>query len=244
MAARRVADYRELLRAGRWFRGLPTPFQDAILSMGTLRKVAARQVLFARGEACDAMYAVLEGKLRASGTDADGREALLTVVEPPGWVGEIPFFDGIARTHDLVAEIPSLVLRVGAEPLLAFLDAEPRYWRDFAVLLAGKLRLAFVAIEDGVLLTIRQKIARRLVWIADGYGQWTDRTYPLVEVSQEMLATMVSTSRQTVNQELRKLEAEQIERVAYGSVEIRDLEALRWVSRGATKEIPIKPPRR
>ncbi|MGO8998287.1 MAG: Crp/Fnr family transcriptional regulator [Polyangiaceae bacterium] len=203
MAGKKVADYRELLRAGRWFRGLPPAFQDAIVSMASLRRVVAREVLFSRGEPCTGMFGVLEGKLRASGTDGDGHEALLTIVEPPGWVGEIPLFDGLPRTHDLTADGPSLVVHVPAAPLLAFLDAEPRYWRDFSALLTAKLRLAFIAIEDGVLSSIGERVARRLVMIADGYGQWTDRTYPLVDVSQETLATMVSSSRQTVNQVLR-----------------------------------------
>jgi CRP/FNR family transcriptional regulator, cyclic AMP receptor protein len=238
VAAKRVADYRELLRAGRWFRGLPAPFQDALVSMARLRKVATRELLFSRGQPCDAMYAVLEGKLRAYGTDAEGRQALLTIVEPPGWVGEIPFFDGIPRTHDLTADVPSLVAHVPADALLAFLDAEPRYWRDFALLLTAKLRLAFVALEDGVLSTLRQKIARRLVWIADGYGQWTDRTYPLIDLSQETLATMLSTSRQTINRELRKLEIDGVVGLSYGGVEIKDLEGLRALAAGAAREIP------
>jgi CRP/FNR family cyclic AMP-dependent transcriptional regulator len=244
VAAKRVADYRELLRAGRWFRGLPAPFQDALVSMARLRKVATRELLFSRGQPCDAMYAVLEGKLRAYGTDAEGRQALLTIVEPPGWVGEIPFFDGIPRTHDLTADVPSLVAHVPADALLAFLDAEPRYWRDFSVLLAAKLRLAFIAIEDGALSTISQKIARRLVWIADGYGQWTDRTYPVVDVSQGTLAHMLSISRQTINNELRGLEAKGIVGLTYGGVEIKDLETLRAMARGATEEIPTGQPTR
>jgi CRP/FNR family transcriptional regulator, cyclic AMP receptor protein len=240
-APKRVADCRELLRAGRWFRGLPAPFQDALLSMASLRRVERREVLFSRGQACTGMFGVVEGKLRASGTDAEGREALLTIVEPPGWVGEIPFFDGLPRTHDLIADTRSLLVHVPAAPLLAFLDAEPRYWRDFSALLTAKLRLAFIAIEDGALSSIGERIARRLVMIADGYGQWTDRTYPLVDVSQETLATMVSTSRQTVNQVLRKLEADGVVRLAYGGVEVLDLEALRREARGNRAVIPHKP---
>jgi CRP-like cAMP-binding protein len=240
MAGKRVADYRELLRAGRWFRSISPAFQDALLDMATLRKVAPRELLFSRGEPCDAMYGVLEGKLRASGTDAEGKQALLTLVEPPGWVGEIPFFDDVPRTHDLTADVSSLVVRVPADRLLAYLETEPRYWRDFSRLLTAKLRLAFIVLEEGVLGTTRQKIARRLLWIADGYGQWTDRTYPLVEVSQGLLATMVSSSRQTVNAELNKLEAEGVVAVVYAGVEIKDFEALAAIARGAADEIPTK----
>ena len=240
MTQKRVADYRDLLRAGRWFRSIPEPFQDALLGMASLRRVVAREVLFTRGEPSTGMFGVIEGKLRASGTDDDGNEALLTLVEPPGWVGEIPFFDGLPRTHDLIADGDALLVHVPAAPLLELLEREPRYWRDFSALLTAKLRLAFIAIEDGAVSSLGERVARRLVMIADGYGQWTDRTYPLIDVSQETLATMLSCSRQTVNQTLRKLESDGLVRLAYGGVEVLDLEGLRRAARGNRSPIPMK----
>jgi CRP/FNR family transcriptional regulator, cyclic AMP receptor protein len=231
VVSKTVANYQELLRAGRWFRGLPEPFQDALASIGVLREVHTGEVLFARGDSCNGMFGVLQGKLRASGTDEDGREALLTIVEPPGWVGEIPLFDGLPRTHDLTAEGTALVVHVPQEPLLAILEAEPRYWRDLSRLLTAKLRLAFVAMEDSALLPIAARLTRRLVLIAEGYGEWSDRSARQVEVSQETLATMLSTSRQTVNQLLKALEAEGWVRLKYGRVEILDLKGLRRAAR-------------
>jgi CRP/FNR family cyclic AMP-dependent transcriptional regulator len=227
MARKRVADYRELLRAGRWFRALPEAFQDALVSIGVLREVHPANVLFARGHASNGMFGVLEGQLRASGTDDDGRLALLTIVEPPTWVGEIPLFDGLPRTHDLIAETDALVVHVPQEPLVALLEREPRYWRDMALLLTAKLRLAFTSMEDSQLLPIAARVTHRLVLIAEGYGEWSDGSTRQVGVSQETLATMLSTSRQTVNQVLKKLEAQGLVRLQYGRVEIVDLKGLR-----------------
>jgi CRP/FNR family cyclic AMP-dependent transcriptional regulator len=238
---KRVADYRELLRAGRWFRGLPEAFQDALVEMSHVREVVAHEVLFSRGAPSDGMFGVLQGKLRVSGSGGDGKQAVLTIVEPPGWVGELGFLDGIPRSHDLTADIDSLVVHVPTVPLLALLEANPRYWRDLSMLVTAKLRLAFIALEDAALSTPRERIARRLVMIADGYGQWTDRTYPLIDVSQETLATMVTSSRQTVNQVLRKLEIEGLVKLAYGGVEVLDLDGLRGAARGGASEIPLRP---
>jgi CRP/FNR family cyclic AMP-dependent transcriptional regulator len=165
MGSKRVADYRELLRAGRWFRGLPELLQEKLVSVSVLREVMPGEVLFARGDSCNGMFGVLEGKLRASGTDVDGHEALLTIVEPPSWVGEIPLFDGLPRTHDLIAEGQALVVHVPQRPLYEILEAEPRYWRDLALLLTAKIRLAFVALEDNALLPAAARLIRRLVLI-------------------------------------------------------------------------------
>jgi CRP/FNR family transcriptional regulator, cyclic AMP receptor protein len=241
---KRVADYRELLRAGRWFCSLPEPFQEALIRISSLREVGGGERLFARGEDFHGMFGVLEGQLRASGTDSDGRQALLTIVEPPGWVGEIPLFDDLPRTHDLTADGPGLVVFVPKTLLLAVLEEEPRYWRDLARLLTGKLRLAFIGMEDTVLLPIAARLARRLVLIAEGYGEWVDGSTRRVEVSQEKLATMLSTSRQTVNQQLKTFESSGLVRLAYGRVEVIDLAGLRRVVSGEAEGRQAFPPPR
>jgi CRP/FNR family transcriptional regulator, cyclic AMP receptor protein len=227
MRSKRVSDYRELLRAGRWFRGLAEPLQDALLAMAHLREVRSGNVLFARGQPSNGIFAVLEGQLRACGTDDDGRQALLTIVEPPSWVGEIPLFDGLPRTHDLIADTDGLVVHVPQEPLLAMLDREPHRWRDMALLLTAKLRLTFTSMEVGQLLPIAARVAHRLVLIAEGYGEWSDQSARQVGVSQETLAAMLSTSRQTVNQVLKALETKGLVKLQYGRVEIVDLKSLR-----------------
>jgi CRP-like cAMP-binding protein len=84
--------------------------------------------------------------------------------------------------------------------------------------------------EDMILLPIAQRLARRLVLMAVGYGERRAHTLRTVEVSQDQLAMMVSTSRQTANQVLKDLEQKGLIQVAYGSIEILDLPALRKVA--------------
>jgi CRP/FNR family cyclic AMP-dependent transcriptional regulator len=227
MKSKRTADYRELLRASRWFHDLPQPFQESLVSIGVLREINKGAVLFTRGEPGNGIFGILRGQLRACGTAADGKEALLTIVEPPSWVGEIAIFDGLPRTHDLVADTDALVVHVPQEPLLSVLTREPSYWRNLAALLTMKLRLAFVAMEDTQLLPIAQRVNRRLVMIAEGYGEWADGSTRQVGVSQETLATMLASSRQTVNHVLKNLETQGLVRLKYGRVEILDLKGLR-----------------
>jgi CRP-like cAMP-binding protein len=83
-----------------------------------------------------------------------------------------------------------------------------------------------MVVED-IAMPLAVRVSRRLVLFAERYGEWTDRSSRMVDVRQEQLATMLSVSRQTVNQALKELEAKGLVRLAYGKVEIVDLEALR-----------------
>ncbi|MGN6111123.1 MAG: Crp/Fnr family transcriptional regulator [Kofleriaceae bacterium] len=219
-----------VLEAGRWFGGLADPVRRALLDAAVVHRVGKGAWLFARGDAPDGLYSVVEGSIRIAATvGRSGRAVLLAVVEPPLWFGEISVVDGQPRTHDAIAEEPSVVVHVPGAALEAILAREPSLWRDLGALVAAKLRLSFHAMED-VVQPLARRLARRLVLSAERYGEWHDRTSRVVHLRQDQLATMLSTSRQTVNQLLKELDARALVRVAYGKIELLDLEGLRRVA--------------
>jgi CRP/FNR family transcriptional regulator, cyclic AMP receptor protein len=173
------------------------------------------------------VFAVVEGLIRIGSTTESGKEALLTIQEPPSWFGEIAVFDRQERTHDGVASGAATVLHVPQAALDDVLAAHPEWWRDLALLMTQKLRLAFLSIEEAATQPLPARLARRLVLMADGYGDWEARRLRALEVSQEQLASMLSTSRQSVNAVLKDFEGKGLVRVAYGRVEVIDLDGLR-----------------
>lgn len=225
-------DLRDTLHQGQWFAALPAALQQALLAQGKLLSLEAGQRLFSRGDAPSGLYAVLKGAMRVGSVGADGREALLVLVEAPHWFGEIALFDGQPRTHDAVAEGASTLLHVPQASLLSLLDAHPAYWRELALLMAHKVRLAFIALEEISLLPAAQRLARRLLLIAEDYGE-TQGPRRIIHLSQEQLAAMLAISRQTANGVLKDLQARGIVRLTYGEIEILDLQALRNAAREA-----------
>ena len=83
--------------------------------------------------------------------------------------------------------------------------------------------------KNFTLLPAPQRLARRLVMMAEGYGQWTaeGQSRRVIAISQEQLSLMLAISRQTTNQILKDLESRQLVRVQRGELEILDLAALR-----------------
>ncbi|MCO6055986.1 Crp/Fnr family transcriptional regulator [Pseudomonas sp. MOB-449] len=223
--------HRDLLLTGQWFSQLPASLQDELLAMAHLRRLDPGQRLFRRGDPPCGLYAVLEGAIRVGSISENGKEALLVLVEPPHWFGEISLFDGQPRTHDAFAEGQVSLLNVPQAPLLTLLQRRPEHWRDFALLMSQKLRLAFIALEEMSLLPAPQRLARRLLMIAEGYGAGT-RQRRVIQLAQEQLALMLAISRQTTNQILKELEAQGALRLNYGEIEILDPELLKRAAQG------------
>ncbi|WP_172150757.1 MULTISPECIES: Crp/Fnr family transcriptional regulator [Pseudomonas] len=217
--------YRACLQGGHWFSALPAALQDALLEMAQVQRLDAGQRLFRRGDPPSGLYAVVEGAMRIGAVSASGKEALLTLIEAPYWFGEVSLFDGQPRTHDAFAEGASTLLLVPQAALLALLERQPQYWRDFALLMSQKLRLAFIALEQMSLLPAAPRLARRLLMIAENYGEGEPRR--VIHLAQEQLALMLAISRQTTNQILQELQAQGIVRLTYGEIEILDLARLR-----------------
>jgi CRP/FNR family cyclic AMP-dependent transcriptional regulator len=223
--------YRSQLETTPWFLGLPVELQDYLISHAILLTLEKGQFLYRRGEQSYGLYAVLGGALAFGTVGADGKEALLAVLGPTAWLGEISLFDGLPRPNDATAVSRTLLLHVPEAALRDLLDTAPRYWRDLALLMAQRLRVTFENAEAVTLLPAAQRVANRLLMIAGGY-RGLNATQSRIRLSQDSLASMVSLSRQTTNQLLRNLEEQQILSLKSGEIAILDFERLRAASLG------------
>lgn len=219
-------EWTQALRAGSWFASLPAGLAEDLVALATPLRLGAGQRLFARGEPGDGIYCVLQGAIRITGITRDGSEALLALLEPPQWFGEIALFDSAPRTHDAWAESDVALLHMAQPDLQAMLDAHPAYWQAFGRLLAQKMRAMFSVLEEGAVLPVTARVASRLAAMAGGFGVWNGRSKRFVRVSQGQLGLMLSLSRQTVNQCLKELEAAGAIRRCRGAVEIVDVDRL------------------
>lgn len=224
-----------LLLRSAWFRAAPVAMQARLIEAGRAERLAAGQRLFTRGDADDGLYCVLGGVMRIGAASSAGKEALLAVIEPVNWFGEIALFDSRPRTHDAYAERDSTLFHVPRAELVALLERMPAYWHVFGLLLTQKLRLAFDVIEEAALLPAAQRVARRLLLMAGGYGE-PGALRRVLKVPQEDLAMMLALSRQTINQVLKQFETQGALKLRYAEIEIADARKL-----GALADLDIEP---
>ena len=155
----------------------------------------------------------------------DGREAILAVLEPGNWFGEITLIDGEPRTHDATALSPVDVLVV---PPAAFtqLMRDAGFANAMARLLAGRVRMLYGLAEDNTLRDLRSRVARRLLTLARGDATQSPRARAHVALPQEALAMMLGVTRQTLSLQLNALAGDGVIRLGYRRVDILDAEAL------------------
>lgn len=208
-----------------WFSSCPNELQQALVRDAKIQRCPAGEALYRDGESArHSLYCVVEGAIRLSSSMHDGAPSLLVYLEPCHWFGDISLIDGQPYIRDAIADVESQVLCVPIQPFGRWLDENPQYWRDIARLSINKLRVAYQVIgEPGAL---HHRLARRLWLMAHGFGSRTHNPSNQLNVSQEHLAQMLGSTRQSINAGLAKLERLGLLKQGYKSIEVANLKAL------------------
>lgn len=221
---------RELLRY-RWFADLPADAIEHLVSCARLRNLSDGQCLHRKGDPGDGLYGVLSGGIKVSSSSADGREAVLTILEPGSWFGEISLFDNQPRTHDGWAQGATQLLMIPRAGFQQLLKQRPELYAHFVQLLCWHIRLSFSVIEDTAFLPLEGRLAKRLLMLAEGYGRTEARGTRLqLHVSQEMLGLMLQASRQSINKHLKDWERAGVVSLHYGSLTIHQHDTLEQIA--------------
>ncbi|MFH3942090.1 Crp/Fnr family transcriptional regulator [Acinetobacter nosocomialis] len=226
--------YINRLRENTWFSLLPEAFQNFILEHGKQKTFEKNNYVFRAQDVFDGIYTVLEGSISLGYVDVNGNEALSAIAEPIMWFGEISLIDHEPRSHDAIALKKSTVLHIPAKPLNELLKDNPYYWYYFARLTSQKLRYVFleqIAIQTR---SLSQRLAQRLLFIVEGYGNHLIVQERQIHISQDQLANMLTVSRQTINHELNLLEKQNIIKISFRKIEILDIEKLNLIAKSHT----------
>jgi CRP-like cAMP-binding protein len=230
MSKRAFADIDKiaLLRAS-WLSGLPDDIVAEAAALGSVRVVENGALLHARGAACDGFYTIASGAVRFSRTTADGHLTTLAVLEPPNWFGELSIFDGLPRTHDGHAAGKTVVLFHAKSDFKRLLKRHPVIYERFTRMLSLRLRATFDLVEEAATAPLPQRLARRLLELAQSEPAATPagvRRVREVPLTQEELGQLLGKSRQSIAKLLRSWELEGLVQTRYGRISILRPQAL------------------
>lgn len=213
-----------------WFSNLPQHFQEFIQLHSCIRHFDKDQTIFFSGDVFDGIYAVLEGSVYLGYVNIQGKQAISAIVEPIMWFGEISLVDQQPRSHDAIALQKTTILYLGAHHIENLIQDYPVFWFHIAQLTSQKLRYAFLELIAIQTQSLRQRLAQRLLFILNGYGNHLNIEHWDIHLSQEQLAHMMMCSRQTINQELQYLEKQTVLKIAFKKIQILDLAALKRIA--------------
>lgn len=205
------------------------------------RRVRPGESLFLKGGAADALFGVVDGLLRVTAGASSGKEALISMIGPGHWFGEVALILGNARTYDVHAVLATELVLVPGHVFHELLAAHPAVQAALLRLVCLRMQRTFRWIDEHILLPLPERIAIKLL----GLPRTTRRGEPdpAVEVRQEDLAAMLGVSRQAVNKQLKQWEAEGLLRLDYRRIRLLAIDRLKALRDGTATDSPSTHPR-
>jgi CRP-like cAMP-binding protein len=210
--------------------GLDPDDRAALQTLGTVRRFRRDAAVLLEGDEGDQVVVLREGRVRIVSTSRDGREMLIAVRGRGELVGELNALaaESAPRAATVIAMNDVTAQTIAAAEFLSFLQHRPRVALALLRQFADRLRESSNRHVDAGAYDTLHRVARALVELAEHGGRVVDDGVLVADgLTQEDLAGLVASSRETVARTLAALRSQGLIATGRRSIVIRDLDRLR-----------------
>lgn len=206
----------QFLKSVSLFQGLNERALERLVQDVCQHTVEAGELLFLQGDPGHTCHIIERGKLRVFVLGEDGRELSVRILGPGEIVGEMALFDDQPRSASVEALEETHTLELHRDVFIQYVRDHPSLALSLLSGLSERLRKVTTDAEELASLTVSERLMRRLQRLSEWAGAPTrGGTRITLPLTQEELATLVGTSRESVNRALVRLRRD-------GRVELRD----------------------
>lgn len=198
------------------------------MAIGRERAFPAGAAIMYQGEPADRIVILLEGRVKVTRIEGDGRESLLSIRDPGDLLGELSFVDGQPRIATVTTIEPVRALVTTEDELRHHLESTPRVAVALLQIVVRRFRESTLKRTEFANSDTMGRLAARIVELAERYGE-TEGDAVAVEspLTREDLAEWTGASRAGAAEALKQLRELGWIDVDRKRLVVRDLDALR-----------------
>jgi CRP/FNR family cyclic AMP-dependent transcriptional regulator len=217
-----------LLREKQWFGGLLPETITYIVAKALTRNLSHDELWMPRTERATGIALIMKGGLRSTTFTQEGKEYVFSIMRAGDIWGLVSTIDGLHNANDVYAHGETTLLTIERQVTLETMKRCPDFREYLTRILCERLRMANAVLEDRALKPIEARLARLLLSLRGNSDPAPRPTR--IEVTQEMLANILSCTRPTVSIKLKTLERDGLIAVTYGCIELLDLDRIEKLS--------------
>ncbi|MBM4421527.1 MAG: Crp/Fnr family transcriptional regulator [Chloroflexi bacterium] len=187
-----------------------------------LRTFKRGEAIFHKDDVGTHLYLVIEGSVKIALPGEFGQEALVALMRPGEFFGELALFDQAPRSANAVALEETRAALLARDDFLTFLESHPQAVRLVLEALARTIRRLSDRVEDLIFLDVPSRVAKYLLDL----GQVQGGEKPELNLTQDELAAFTGASRVSVNRVLGDLERRNLITIRRRKIAILDPESL------------------
>lgn len=201
------------------FQGLAPDRLDGIARMAVMRRVTRGTSVVLAGDSTDYVYFVLNGSLKVTVSDEDGREVILTIIGQGDVFGEMGVVDEEPRSATVTAVSAADLVQISQSDFRRLLQDNFEICLRVMSHLTHRLREADRKIESLALMDVYGRVARLLMDMAE---QVDGQTIVKKKISKQDIAKMIGASREMVSRVMKDLQVRGLIAETEGGVILQD----------------------
>jgi len=219
----RLPEHGDALTGVELFAGLEPEVRQRVIAAAVPRTYRKGQLLFVENDPGESLIVLRRGAVAVFRTAPTGERAVLSVIRPPGVLGEVSLLDASTRSASAEAIEDCSALALSRAAFIDLVHSNPRILDAVMRSLGALIRRLTEQNADYVFLDLPGRVAKTLVRLAG------DSPGPMVtiELNQSQLAEMAGGSRQSVNQAIGSFANRGWLRTEGRKIVLTDLAALR-----------------
>lgn len=173
------------------------------------------------------LFIVINGSVKVTRNDAEGREIILTILGEYEYFGEMSLLDGENPSANVSAMENTELFYIGRDQFMQLIQYNPKI--TFALLegMIKRLRAADDKIKSLSLLKAEGKIVKAIIQLAEISGKMKQGSVEVDLPFQHDIANIAGTSRETVSRVLHSLEKKGLVQLDGSKIKIPDYDEFR-----------------
>lgn len=197
----------ELLAKSPLFRGIGQAELERALEVAQYRRVSRGEFFFHQGEAAEAFYIIVEGRVRLSQITPEGHQVIIRFVGPSDGMGIIVALSNTTYPLSAEAVADSAALRWNYDSTIELMEQYPPLALNGLRLVASRFQELQDRYRELATEKVERRVARALLRLARQTGRRTDEGVLLdLPLSRQDLGEMTGTTLYTVSRILSNWE--------------------------------------
>jgi CRP-like cAMP-binding protein len=168
--------------------------------ISSMKETSKDQSIYFAAEPSKAIFFLKTGRVKIVKYSSDGKENILTLINPGEIFGEMAYFEEEQRTDYAITIEPSLICAINKNDLAEFINKNPGLNLKLTKLIGLKLRSYSERIEDLVFKDANQRIISFILRLAEKSGkELGGQIFIKPFLKHQDIGEITACSRQTVN---------------------------------------------
>ncbi|MBL1352599.1 MAG: Crp/Fnr family transcriptional regulator [Zetaproteobacteria bacterium] len=183
---------------------------DAIAALATTHHFAKHNMIVQEGERGEALYIILEGSVKISTYSCDGREVILSLLEPGAFFGEMSLLDRQPRSANATSLESTTVVQIRRKNFEHLLLQTPRLTIKLLTEVVSRLRRTSLILERISTMDVPHRLYSYLQDFCERFGELKNNQMLVRLPTHQLIADQLSTSRETISRAISSLKKEKI----------------------------------